>query len=329
MRAAQLLAPSHIEVRDLAPPQPAAGEVLIQPRRLGICGSDVSLYLGHRKVPYPLVLGHEVVGHVAAVGAGVTKFSPGQRVIVEPNYPCLACDFCRAGRGNICPHKQSMGVTLPGCFADYVTAPAEFTWAVPDSIPDDDAAAIEPLAVAVHALLQSGARLGDTVAVVGCGVVGLLIVHVAAAMGVRVLAADRFEDKRTLARGLGAETPAADDLAALWLAERVTTVFECAGAAAAVELAIGSAPRGSRVLLLGLATSPASFLPLRLVREGVRIEPSLIYDHPADFARTIALVAGGKLHPARVVSETFPLESIAAAMERASSGLSGKVQVTA
>lgn len=328
MRAAQLLSPSNIEVRNIARPEPGPGELLIRTRRLGICGSDVSFYLGHRAVSYPLTLGHEVLGTVDTAGDGVTKFAPGQRVVVEPNYVCGTCRFCRSGRGNICPSKQSMGVTLPGCFADYAVAPAEFVWTVPDSIDDADAAAIEPLAVSVHALSQSGAQPGDTVAVVGCGVVGLLLTHVAASMGIRVLAYDRVSGKAAMARALGADTPASAGIAAVRLSENVTTVFECAGTPAAVEFAIASAPRGSRVLLLGLATHPASFVPLRLVREGIRIEPSLIYDHPSDFARTIALVANGTLRPSKVVGATLPLDSIRGAMELASEGQTGKVQLT-
>jgi L-iditol 2-dehydrogenase len=328
MKAALLTSPSQVEVRDIASPEPGRDQVLIQPLRIGICGSDVSFYLGHRKVPYPFLLGHELVGRVSAVGEGVTKFKPGQRVIVEPNYPCGVCGFCRSGRGRICPHKTSMGVTAPGCFAEYATAPAEFVWAVPDSISDADAATIEPLTVSLHALWRSEARLGDTIAVIGCGVVGLLLIHAAARQGIRVLAHDRFPDKLAMARKLGAETPADSDVAALWAAENVISVFECAGASPTVELALASAPRGSEVLLLGLSTAPASFVPLRLVREGIRVEPSLIYDHPSDFARSIALVASGNLTPSCVVSETYQLDSLGTALARASTGQTGKVQAT-
>jgi L-iditol 2-dehydrogenase len=102
-------------------------------------------------------------------------------------------------------------------------------------------------------------------------------------------------------------------------------VFECSGASAAVELSLASAPRGSRVMILGLASSPASFVPFRLVREGLRIEGSLIYDHPADFARSIALVTNGVLNPSCIVSDTFQFSSIAEALELASTGHAGKV----
>jgi L-iditol 2-dehydrogenase len=327
MRASLLLSPKHIEIRDIAQPEAAAGEVLIQPLRAGICGSDLSCYLGHRPVAYPFVLGHELVGRVVGAADGVTKFAMGQRVVVEPNYPCGTCSFCRSGRGRICPNKLCTGLTVPGCFADRIAVPAEFVWAVPDSINDVDAASIEPLTVSLHAMLQSGARLGDTVAVVGCGVVGLLLIHVANRMGVRVLAHDKVEAKLAWARKLGAETPAVDNVAECWLREDVTTVFECAGVTPTVELALAAAPRGSQVMLLGLSNSPASFVPLHLVREGIRIEPSMIYDHPADFARAIRLVASATLIPSLVVGESFPLEQTGSALDLACTGQSGKIQI--
>ncbi len=325
MKAARLLAPTKIEVQEVARPQLGAGEVMIQPMRVGICGSDVSFFQGHRPVPYPFLLGHELVGRVVAVADDVTKLAVGQRVVVEPNYSCGTCSFCRAGRGSICPNKRSMGVTVPGCFADFASAPAEFVWAVPDSISDVDAATIEPLTVSVHGLLVAGCSMGDTVAVLGCGVVGLLLIHAAVRQGIRVLAHDKFEDKLRVARELGAETPASGDLAKLWLGENVTTVFECAGVSATVEMAFASAPRGSQIVLLGLSTAPASLVPLRIVREGITILPSLIYDHPGDFSRVIALVANGTLKPSCVVTDTFEFASIGRALELASTGQSGKV----
>jgi L-iditol 2-dehydrogenase len=326
MKSALLLAPEKIEVREIDPPKLSEDEVMIQPIRIGICGSDVSFYLGHRTPPHsPFTLGHECVGRVVAVAPGVTKLAVGQRVIVEPNYSCGTCRFCRIGRGNICPNKKSMGVSVPGCFAEYATAPVEFTWPVPDAILDADAATIEPLTVSLHALLQSGTQLGDTVAVVGCGVVGLLLIHVAVAQGVRVLAHDRFAEKLGMARQLGAQACADEDVAKLWLNENVSTVFECAGATATVELALSAAPRGSQVMLLGLSSSPASFVPLRVVREGIRIEPSLIYDHPADFASSIRLVANKTLQPSKIVTETIPFDSIGRALQVASTGKSGKI----
>ena len=298
---------------------------MIQSTCAGVCGSDVSLYIGHRTAQYPLLLGHEVAGRVSGLGKDVLKFSVGQRVVVEPNYPCGVCPLCQAGRGNICPNKKSPGVTVPGCFAEMFAAPAEFVWAVPDSISDADAVTLEPLAVSLHALWQSGAQMGDTVAVLGCGATGLLLVHAAVMQGVRVFALDKLPEKMELARRLGAEIVTANDVEKLWRDENVTTIFDCAGVSATVELALSTAPRGSQVVLLGLSTSPASLVPLRLVRGEIRVSGSIIYNHPSDFSRAIALVARGILHPSRVITDTLPFGSLDRALQLASTGQSGKV----
>ncbi len=326
MKAALLLAPQQIQIRDAARPEVGGTDVLIEPIQAGICGSDVSLFQGHRTAPaYPLLLGHEMVGRVVIVGRDVTTLSVGQRVIVEPNYPCGTCRFCRSGRGNICPYKQSVGVTISGCFAESFAAPAEFVWAIPDLISDDDAVAIEPLAVSLHALWQSGAQLGDTVAVIGCGATGLLLIQAAVAQGMRVFAHDKVEGKIEMARKLGAQVRPGADPATVWRDADVATVFECAGASATVELALSAVPRGGQVVLLGLSSTQANFQPLRFVREGLRVSGSIIYNHPHDFGTAISLVERKVLSPGRIVSHRFPFNDIPHALEVAGTGEAGKV----
>lgn len=328
MKAALLTDREVIKMSEMDTPQPAPDEVLIRPEFVGICGTDISFYFGHRQVPYPFVLGHELSGRVEALGNNVDKFRVGQRVIVEPNYPCGSCALCLSGRGSVCAGKKSMGVNIPGCLSELAVAPAEFVWAVPDSISDTDAATIEPLAVSLHGLLQSGAKEGDTIVVLGCGVVGLLLIHAAASMGVRVIAHDRIEKKLKMAEVLGAFIANdGSDTGSLWEKENATAVFECAGVSATLELALKSAPRGASVIMLGLSSSPASFIPMRLVREGINVYTSMIYDHPEDFARTIGLVADGKLQPGRIVTDTFPFDSVATGIARAGTGESGKVHI--
>jgi L-iditol 2-dehydrogenase len=329
MKTAWLLGPGNIAVHDGPEPRPAAGEVLLQTELAGICGTDVSFYLGHRIAQYPFVLGHEVIGRVADVGDEVTKFAIGQRVLVEPNYPCGSCRLCLAGRGAVCAQKGSPGVSLPGCFSEYFAAPAEFVWPLPDAISDRDAATIEPLAVSLHGFVRSGAKAGDTVAVLGCGVVGLLLIHAAVAAGVRVIAHDRFANKLEMARSLGAEPTAQNrDTAQMWQQENVTSIFECAGSPATIDLALKAAPRASQVILLGLSSEPANFVPLRFVREGIDIRTSMIYDHPKDFAHVIEQVARGALHPSCVVTHTYPLESLGRALAHAGTGEAGKIHIT-
>jgi L-iditol 2-dehydrogenase len=326
IKAAFLYSPEKIEIKGTSVPHVDRDQVLIEPIRVGICGSDVSLFLGHRTPSaYPLLLGHESIGRVRAVGENATKFSIGQRVIVEPNYPCGICSYCRSGRGNICPNKKSLGVNISGCFAEQFVAPTEFVWPVPETISDEDAVTIEPLAVSLHALWQSGAQIGDTVAVLGCGATGLLLIQAAVSQGMRIFAHDKLESKLDMAKQLGAQIAQNADISSLWRDEGVTTVFECAGAASTVELALSAVPRGGQVVMLGLSTSQASFVPLKLVREEIRVSGSIIYDHPTDFARTIALVEKKILSPKKIVSHTFPFNEISPALQLASTGEVGKV----
>ncbi|HET7838464.1 MAG TPA: alcohol dehydrogenase catalytic domain-containing protein, partial [Rectinemataceae bacterium] len=205
MKTALLLAPKRIAIAETRAPSPGPGEVLIRPEYAGICGSDLSLFLGHRALAsFPHVLGHEIVGRVEALGEGTVRLKPGDRVVVEPNYPCGSCGFCLGGRGNICPSKRSAGVSIPGFFSELCVAPEPFVWPVGDSISGADAATIEPLAVAVAALRRSGAGPGDTAAVIGCGAIGLLLVQTALAQGLRVIAHEPNERKLAMARELGA-----------------------------------------------------------------------------------------------------------------------------
>ena len=326
MKAALLTGPEKIVFDRIDAPPLEPDEVRIRPVLAGVCGTDVSVYKGHRPIEYPFVPGHEVLGRVTETGSGVAKIKVGDRVIVEPNYPCGNCDLCRRGRGAVCARKMAMGVNIPGCFSEYATAPEEFVWAVPDAISDRDAVTIEPLAVSLHGLFRSGAKPGDTVAVLGCGVVGLLLVHAAVDMGLRVIAHDRFPEKLAMANSLGAEIPPEnEETAAFWNRKNVTTVFECAGVPAAAKLAFSSAPRGADIVMLGLSSLPVEFIPLRIVREGINILTSMIYDHPTDFARAIELTASGRLRPSTIVTDVYSLSDINAAIARAAYGTAGKV----
>ena len=328
MKAALLTEPEIIVFREICAPPLKADEVRVRPLLAGICGTDISIYMGHRPVEYPFVLGHEIIGVVTEAGIEVAKVKVGDRVIVEPNYPCGVCAICRQGRGAVCPHKLAMGVNCPGCFSESTVAPAEFVWAIPDAVSDRDAVTIEPLAVSLHGLFRSGAKPGDTVAVLGCGVVGLLLIHAAVNMGLRVIAHDRFSVKLDMAGSLGAEIfTEKEDVTAFWERNNVTTVFECAGVSGTVELAFRAAPRGADIVMLGLSPFPAQFVPVKIVREGINIFTSMIYDHPADFARTLALVASERLMPSRIVTDVYPVSDLSKAMKRAASGTAGKVLV--
>lgn len=318
-----------VNVREQEIPQPQIGEVLVKLSRVGICGSDIHLFSGHRPIPYPQTIGHEGLGIIDQLGEGVNSLTLGERVVIEPNIPCGKCSFCQQGRALICPNKRTIGLNSPGCFAEYVCVPEEFCWRVPEEISDADAMMIEPTAVVVHALFQSKAKPGDTIGVIGLGAIGMLLTDLAIALGFRVIVAELQEEKLRIASELGAliSTGNSNNQGELWEKEKVQAVFECAGSARTVTLALELAPRGSQVLLLGLSEEMAHFQPLKFVREGIELVSSLIYQHPTDFERTINLIRRKIIQPGKFAGTSFSLSRIQDALELASKGEEIKVWI--
>jgi threonine dehydrogenase-like Zn-dependent dehydrogenase len=333
MRAARLHAPRVVRVDAVPRPSPQPGEVLVRVDRVGICGSDVHLFQGDRPVPYPLIMGHEGLGWIDAVGPGVSSDRLGERVVLEPNVPCGACTWCRRGRGSICPAKRSLGVNVPGACAEYVTLPAGYAWAIPEGLPWQEAILIEPLAVAVHALSVSGLRPGDGAIVLGCGAIGLLLTQLLAAVRVSAYAIDLDPRRVETARRAGAvEATVMTGDAAAGLAERLRAeaawpvVFECSGAPSGAAWCLDAVPRGGTVVLLGLAVDAVPLQPLRVVREGITVVGSIIYDHPDDFRRTIRLVRDG-MRVGHLVEREFPIGEVEEALGAAAGALAGKAVI--
>lgn len=337
MKAAFLNKPKEITLKNISIAEPAEGEVRIKLKMIGICGSDVHLFLGHRLLDNPNIIGHEGLGYIDKIGKGVEGREVGERVVIEPNIPCRKCAYCMSGRGNICINKRVTGVNEAGCFAEYINLPAEFCWKVPDTISDNDAVTIEPTAVGVHALLVSKAKPGDTIAVIGLGAIGLLLTHLALALGYKVFVTEINQSKLKMATDMGAiaahtEGWELDDqstaLSKIWLDNDVTAIFECAGSAYTASLATAAAPRGSEIILIGLSGGLATFQPLKIAREGICILPSIIYDHPFDFKRTIQLIASKTIRPSFIISQYMPLVEVQNALELAAKGDDSKIIIT-
>lgn len=330
MKAAFLESPKNIILRDIDIPEPKTGEVRIKLSKVGICGSDVHLFLGHRALAKPTVIGHEGYGFIDKIGEGVTGRMLGERVVVEPNIPCHQCKYCLSGRGYICPNKRVVGLNENGCFAEYVCLPSDFCWTIPDDITELDAVCIEPMAVGVHALFASSAKPGDAIAIIGLGAIGLLLSHLALRLGYVVFVSEINEQKlqKAVDEGALAAQGDAQALNALWEANSVVAVFECAGSAATATLAAAAAPRGAEIVLVGLSTNQASFTPLKIAREGITIVPSIIYHHPTDFRRTIQLIQRKIISPSSIISSFAALDDLQTAMERAASGNESKIIVT-
>ena len=335
MKGTVLVKPNEIQVLELETPEPKAGELRIKLTKVGICGSDMHLFLGHRLLDKALTIGHEGLGYIDKIGEGVQGRTVGERVVIEPNIPCGHCKHCLSGNGNICVNKRVIGVNEAGCFAEYIVVPANFAWKIPDEISDENAVTIEPMAVAVHALFEAKVKPGDAIAVVGLGAIGLLISHLALALGYKVLVTEINSHKVAIATALGAITAIAtgdlaqqtEELSAIWEAHDVEAVFECAGVSHTASLATAATPRGAEIILVGLANQLATFRPLKIAREGIHIVPSIIYKHPFDFKRTIQLIASKVINPSFIISSHYPLQDLQTALSEAAKGHESKVIV--
>jgi L-iditol 2-dehydrogenase/L-gulonate 5-dehydrogenase len=303
-----------MEIRDFQIPEPGPDEARLRLLKAGICGSDLHIYAGHfNGIPYPLTTGHEGLGIIDKCGANVASERLGERVVIEPNFPCLECRYCKRGQGNICPRKRIFGVRETGCFAEYAVVPARFLWKVPASISNDDAILIEPSAVALHAIKMCSAEPGSTIAVIGLGAIGLLVVQIALALGYQVVVHDKIPLKMGLPERWGAKKvveSSLDVLNAAFTEADVLAVIETAGSADGTRTAIESAPRGAKVVLVGLALEPIQITAMPLTRNGTQIFTSMIYDHPQDFRQVIDLISNGRFFPSQIISSRVTLEGL-------------------
>ncbi len=206
MFAARLYSPGDVRVEEVPVPRVGQGEVLIRVMAAGICGSDPSRVMATGAHAYPITIGHEFAGEVAAVGPGVETVRPAERVTAIPLIPCGSCMYCKSGRYNLCDSYDYIGSRTDGAFAQYVKTRAENVLRLPPKLDFETAATTDPAAVALHSLRKARVGVGDQVAVLGAGPIGLFAVQWARIAGaITVVAVDIYDQKLEIARTLGAD----------------------------------------------------------------------------------------------------------------------------
>jgi (R,R)-butanediol dehydrogenase / meso-butanediol dehydrogenase / diacetyl reductase len=297
-----------IRIESVADPaDPAGGDVIIEVARAAICGTDSSEWAhGPLLAQPPVVLGHEFVGRVVAAGPQADSLSIGDRVVCGAGISCGQCDWCRAGRTNLCAHYRTIGLHVDGGLAEYVTSPAGICLAVPDALTDDAAAIAQPLAVALHAVRRSGLREGQSCAVIGVGGIGAFITAAAAAAGASpLIALDIDEQRLATARTLGAATvidASGQEVDAAILdstgGEGADVVIEASGTPGAPAAATRAARRGGRVLIVGLQAAPRELDLLSVTVREVEISTTLAHVCDVDLPEALALLQTTELAPA-------------------------------
>jgi L-iditol 2-dehydrogenase len=315
VKAAVLHGPRDLRVESARAAEPGAGEVVVRVGMAGLCGTDYGIWSGDRAVAYPLVPGHEFVGRVEAVGAGVIRVRPGDRVAIEPNYSCGACPLCREGNRNLCLKRTAIGIDVDGCFAELARVPERCAWPAPAGVADEDLLLTEPLAVVVRAVARGAVRADERVAVVGAGTLGLLALQVLRGRGARVLVVSRSSRRFALAHELGAaathavaDGPLAEAAETFSGREGVDVVVETAGTPEAVSHALALVRPGGRVVLTGLPHEPTPVTFFSVVRREVTICGSMIYQD--EFPEAMRLVAAGTVRTRPLITHRFGLDAI-------------------
>lgn len=338
-RALVLEEKNRLALREIdLPDQLGESDVRVAVHTVGICGSDVHYYTHGRIGPFvveaPMVLGHEASGVVQEVGAAVTHLRPGDRVCMEPGIPDLASRASRLGVYNVDPSVRFWATPpVHGCLTPAVVHPAAFTYRLPDSVSFAEGAMVEPFAIGMQAASRARIRPGDVALVVGAGPIGIMVALAALAGGcAQVHICDLVDEKLALAAqydgilpiNVTRDTPAEVLRRATggWGAD---VVFECAGAAAAVQTALESVAPAGCVVWVGMPVDP---VPMDLVLAQSReIRMETVFRYANMYDRALALIGAGKVDLGRLVTATYPFADSIAAFDRAVAARPGDVKI--
>lgn len=323
MRQVTMTEPGKLEYNEVPPPEPAAGQVLLRIRRIGVCGSDVHVYHGtHPYTGYPVIQGHEFSATVEAVGDGVEGISAGDKVTALPQIVCGECPPCRRGDWHICENLRVMGFQAPGVAQDLVAVDADRVVPLPKEFTFEQGALVEPAAVAVHAVARAGDVSGRNVVVLGGGPIGNLVAQVAQAQGAKVLVSEVSAHRIEVARACGIAAvcdPTSESvpeaIRRTFGGEGFGLAFECAGVEATINTAIETLGKGGTVIVVAV------------FGEKPRIDIGLIQDHElnvlgtlmyqrADYEQAIELIRSEKIRTGPLISDHVPFAEYPSAYER-------------
>jgi|SRR5215469_1591401 len=319
MQALLLSEYKKLEIADVPVPVPSAREILVRVAACGICGSDVHGYDGSsgRRIP-PIVMGHEAAGMVAAVGAEVAGFQEGDRVTFDSTVSCGECLYCRRGQVNLCDQREVLGVSCgdyrrAGAFAEFVSVPARIVYKLPDSLSFAQAALLEALSVALHAVSLAEIEPDSTGLVVGAGMIGLLVQQALQIAGcARIFVSDIDTNRLELSKSVGATgvlhsgPDFRDKLMRLTDGGGVDVAVEAVGNNAAVQSAIDSVRKGGRVVLVGNIAAEVTLPLQKVVTRQITLQGSCASS--GEYPRAIELMSAGDINVKPLISAVAPLD---------------------
>jgi len=332
MKAAVLRKPFDIGIEELPVPEIGPDEVLVKVMAVGVCGSDVHYYehgrIGRYVVEKPLILGHECAGIIAAVGERVTRFNIGDRVAVEPGVTCGRCGYCKEGKYNLCADVQFLATPpVDGAFVQYFKHREDFVFHMPDNLSFEEASLVEPFSVGNHAARRANLKPASTVAILGLGPVGLMTVAAAKAFGARgIIATDLEPIRLEAAKALGAthvinarERNATEEIMKITSGAGVDAAFETAGSPKALQSAMESLKRGGKLLVVGLPAQGEVALDIPMIADK-EMDIYGIFRYANVYQQGIDFLASGISNVKALITDRYPLEQAAEALERARTG---------
>lgn len=329
MKALRWHARRDIRLEDVPEPSPGPGWVKLEVKYCGICTSDIHEYTSGPIIippkgrPHPMtgkeppiITGHEFSGNIVEVGKGVTGINVGDRVAVRPTMPCYQCYWCRQGRHILCNRLATLGGAADGGFTQYVVARSDCIYRLPDNVTYEMATFCEPLAVVVHAIKRVRITPGDSVAIVGAGPIGLMMIQAARAAGASQVFILATRPKRgEIAKQLGAtavlnpkEVDAGKEVAKRTDRRRADVVFECAGSPTSMAQALELCGRGAKIGAVALAVEPTSFDFGRLMTMEYDIMGCSGYEE--DFPTVLSYLADGRFNVEPLITAKIKLDDI-------------------
>ncbi|MDO4549607.1 MAG: alcohol dehydrogenase catalytic domain-containing protein [Clostridia bacterium] len=308
-----MTAPGVIEFREIDTPKPGAGEALIKMMEIGVCGSDIHVYHGeHPFTSYPVTQGHEVSGEIVELGSDAGDLFIGQKVTIEPQVVCGKCHPCRNGKYNLCEELKVMGFQTTGAASTYFLAPVEKITPIPQDMTYDQGAMIEPLAVAVHAVMQAGDVTGKDICVIGAGPIGNLVAQTAKGMGARsVMITDVSDFRLDLAKKVGMDKAYntrnidfGDALTDAFGPDKADVIYDCAGNNTTIGQAIKYARKGSTIILVAVFAGMATVDLAVLNDHELDLNTTMMYRHE-HYVKAIELVSQGKVTLDPLMSKHF------------------------
>lgn len=332
MKALQYFGKNDLRFVELPEPQIGDEEVLLKIKKVGICGTDLHIYNGGMNVPTPLVMGHEFVGDVVQVGAKVTHVKVGDRAVAEHVIGCGECVYCLQGKKNLCIKPTVIGLHRQGALAELMSIPGNLVYTLPEHLSYDEGVLVEPLSIAVYAVRKAGINVGDTVAVVGQGPIGLLVDYVAKSGGAAVYGFDKHDNRLTYAkeheyidRGINITSENfKENFRTSTGHDGAHVVFEAVGSDTSAELAIELARAGGQVVVLGVFEHDVTINMMNIVKKELHVHGS--WTCIFSFDQTIALLESKHMNTANLITHRYQFTDAIKAFQEASTDRGNRIK---